>query len=111
MDEAPKENPVTTANTLLTAPAPSSPKCNPKMMNNTLRPRTPRPTTPRPITEPPANATSRPLPRLVLAALVVLTFALVATFIPIKPASPEQIAPTTNEIATIQLDTSGSALQ
>ena len=35
-----------------------------------------------------------------LDALAVRTFAFVATFIPRKPASAEQIAPTTNESAT-----------
>ena len=38
-----------------------------------------------------------------LAALVVLTFALVATFIPRKPAKAEQIAPTIKETETIPL--------
>jgi len=70
-------------------------------MNNKLRPNTPNPTTPIPITAPPANATSRAFPRLVLAALVVLTFALVATLIPINPASAEQMAPKINEKAII----------
>ena len=55
------------------------------------------PTTPIPITDPPANATSSALPRLVRAAFVVLTFALVATRIPIKPASAEQNAPKTKD--------------
>ena len=74
------------------------------MANKLLRPNTPKPTTPNPITEPPAKATSSALPKDVLAALVVLTFALVATFIPIKPASAEQIAPTTKDTATIPLE-------
>ena len=43
----------------------------------------PRPTTHIPITTPPEKATSRALPRPPFhAALVVLTFAFVATFIP-----------------------------
>ena len=46
------------------------------------------------------NATSRALPREVLAAFVVLTFALVATFIPTKPANAEQNAPTAKDNAT-----------
>jgi hypothetical protein len=57
-------------------------------------------TTPNPITDPPANAISKAFPILVLAACVVLTFALVATLIPIKPASAEQNAPTTNDKPT-----------
>ena len=36
--------------------------------------------------------------------MVVLTLAFVATFIPINPASAEQIAPTINETATIPLE-------
>ncbi len=111
MDDAPNENPVTTASTRLTALAPSIPKTFEKIKNSTDKPSTPRPTTPSPITEPPANATSRPLPRLSRAACVVRTFALVATFIPIKPARPELIAPTIKEIATIQLDVTASALK
>ena len=73
-------------------------------MNSPLRPKTPRPTTPRPITAPPAKATSKALPKEVLAAFVVRTFALVATFIPINPAKAEQIAPTIKETATIPLE-------
>ena len=76
------------------------------IINRLLKPRTPRPTTPRPMTEPPANATSRALANELLAALVVLTLAFVATFIPINPASAEQIAPTTKETATIELEPS-----
>ncbi len=38
--------------------------------------------------------------KLVIAAFVVRTFALVATLIPIKPESPEQIAPITNDKPT-----------
>ncbi len=95
---------------MLTAPAPSNPKIDPNAINRTLSPRTPSPTTPSPITEPPAKATSRPLPKLLRAALVVRTLALVATRIPINPARPEQMAPTINEMATIQLDVSRFAL-
>ena len=82
----------------------------PKVISKRLKPSTPNPTTPSPITDPPAKATSKPLPRLVRAAFVVLTLALVATRIPINPARPEQTAPTTKEMATIQLDVSGLAL-
>ena len=38
--------------------------------------------------------------------MVVRTFALVATFIPIKPAKAEQIAPTIKDTATIPFDPS-----
>ena len=70
-------------------------------MKRPLKPKIPRPTTPSPITEPPVKATSIALPREILAALVVLTLALVATRIPINPARAEQMAPTTNDTATI----------
>ena len=80
------------------------------MINNTPRPRTQRPTTPRPITAPPAKATSNAFPRLVLAALVVLTFAFVATRIPINPAKAEQIAPKTKETAISQEEFSAFAV-
>src|SRR5690606_1530250 len=56
------------------------------------------------MTAPPANATSKALPKELLAACVVLTLALVATFMPIKPANAEQMAPTTNDNATIPLE-------
>ena len=52
------------------------------------------------MTAPPENATSNAFPKEVLAAFVVLTFALVATFIPMKPANAEHIAPTIKETAT-----------
>src|SRR5690606_10015268 len=64
------------------------------------------PTTPIPITDPPAKAISNALPRLSLAALVVLTLAFVATLIPIKPARAEQNAPVMNDIATTGEETS-----
>src|SRR5699024_8575294 len=48
--------------------------------------------------------------RLLRAALVVRTLAFVATFMPMKPASPEQTAPRAKEMATIQLESWGSAL-
>ena len=73
------------------------------IINNELRPNTPRPTTPIPITDPPANAISNAFPSECCAAFVVLTFAFVATFIPMYPARPEQIAPTINDTATSQL--------
>jgi branched-subunit amino acid transport protein AzlD len=61
------------------------------------------------MTEPPAKATSRALPRLVLAALVVLTLALVATLIPMYPARPEQTAPIIKDTATRKDEFSESA--
>ena len=66
-------------------------------MNKPPKPRTPSPTTLKPITDPPLNATFRAVVRLVRAALVVRVLALVATFIPRKPASPDVTAPTMNE--------------
>ena len=71
------------------------------MIKSKPKPSTPSPTTPKPITEPPAKATSKALPKLVRAAFVVRTFALVATRIPMKPAKPEQSAPTINDNAII----------
>src|SRR4030065_1762748 len=78
-------------------------------MKRAPNPSPPSPTTAIPITEPPANAISRALPRLVLAALVVLTFAFVATFIPMYPARAEHKAPTINETATKGEESVGSA--
>ncbi len=70
------------------------------MMKRTLSPSTPIPTTPIPITDPPVKATSRARPRLVRAAWVVRTLALVATRIPMKPARAELNAPNTKEMPT-----------
>ncbi len=72
-------------------------------MNKDPSPITPSPTTPIPITDPPENAISRAFPNDSCAALVVLTFAFVATFIPMNPAKPEQNAPTIKDTATSQL--------
>src|SRR5690606_24896633 len=99
MDDAPKEKPESTFRTIFKLSAPGHMSWY--IANNPLRPKTPKPTTPNPITEPPAKATSRALPKEVLAACVVLTLALVATFMPIKPAKAEQMDPTTNDNATI----------
>ena len=52
-------------------------------MNNEPSPNTANPATPNPITLPPANDTFKALLKLVLAASVVRTLALVAIFIPI----------------------------
>ena len=65
-------------------------------------PRRPSPTTDIPITAPPEKAIERALfIPLSLAALAVLTFALVATCIPKKPASTEKSAPATKQIPVI----------
>src|SRR5690606_23768470 len=93
MEEAPNEKPVITVMTLLTS--------HHMLLNarkSTPSPRTPNPTTPMPTREPPAKATSKALPSELRAALVVRTLARVATFIPMYPASAEQIAPSVKEI-------------
>ena len=72
----------------------------PKIANKMPSPSKPSPTTPSPITDPPAKAIASPSPRLLRAAWVVRTLALVATRMPIKPAKAEQNAPPTNETAT-----------
>ena len=53
------------------------------------------------MTEPPAKAISRALDNPVRAAWAVRTLALVATCMPMKPAKPEQKAPTTKDRPTI----------
>ena len=73
-------------------------------MNNPPSPKTARPATPSPITVPPVNDTFRACFRLVRAACVVRTFALVATFIPMYPAVAEKTAPMINAIEIIQLE-------
>ena len=56
-------------------------------------PSNPRPTTVKPMTAPLEKATVSALPRLVLAASVVLTALRVATRMPMKPAIALEIAP------------------
>ena len=56
----------------------------------------PRPTTVKPITEPEENATRRPRFRLSEAACAVRALAFVAIFMPIRPASIDQIPPVRN---------------
>ena len=56
----------------------------------------PRPTTVKPITEPEENATRRPLFRLSEAACAVRALELVAIFMPIRPASIDQMPPVMN---------------
>src|SRR5690348_12042802 len=75
-------------------------------MNNPPKPNIARPATPIPITEPPAKETLRALARLVLAAWVVRTLALVAIRIPIYPAVAERTAPIQNATATKGLESS-----
>ena len=73
-----------------------------KMINNPPRPSTAKPATPMPITLPPVKDTDRALLKLVRAACAVRTLALVATFIPIKPANALKKAPSTNANAILQ---------
>src|SRR5690554_3591491 len=75
-------------------------------MNNAPITNTARPATPKPITAPPVKDTFSALARLVLAACVVRTFALVATFIPMYPAKAEVNAPMMKEMEIIQLEDS-----
>src|SRR5699024_683077 len=110
IEEAPKENPVTIANTLLTSAGFPVPNILLKIRKSSPRPSTPKPTTPKPITEPPAKAMLRPSLRLLREACVVRTLALVATRMPIKPAKPEQKAPTTKDTATNQCEVLGWAV-
>jgi hypothetical protein len=64
------------------------------------RPRMPSAAMVRPITEPPKKATASALSRpTARAACAVRTLALVAAFMPMNPASIEQIAPETNASA------------
>ncbi len=78
------------------------------MINNAPRPKTASPATPSPITEPPVNETFKACLRLVRAACVVRTFALVAIFIPIYPAKAERNAPIKKEIAIVGSEVSTS---
>ena len=68
------------------------------MIKNADNPKTANPATPRPITVPPPKEILSASGKLVLAAWVVLTFVLVAIFIPIFPAKAEKTAPITNAI-------------
>ena len=61
-------------------------------MNNEPNPITAKPATPRPITDPPVKLTFNAWAKLVRAACVVRTFALVAMFIPMYPANAESTA-------------------
>ena len=69
------------------------------IIHRTVTPISPIPTTVSPITLPEENATLKAGFRPCMADAAVLTFALTAMFIPINPATAEQIAPATYEIA------------
>ncbi len=66
-----------------------------KSRNRKLTPSRPKPTTEKPITAPPEKAISKALLMLFFAACAVFTLDLVAAFMPINPATPEAMAPTT----------------
>lgn len=67
------------------------------MINKVLSPKTAKPATPKPITVPPRKDTFNACARLVRAACVVRTLALVAIFIPINPAAAEKKQPVTKD--------------
>ena len=76
-----------------------------KLLKNTNKlntPRTPRPTTHIPITPPLENAIIKPLLRLFFVPSAVLAFDIVATRIPMFPATAENIAPITKANAVPQ---------
>ena len=74
------------------------------MIYNPPKPSTAKPATPIPITEPPVKETFNAFDKDVFAASAVLTLALVAIIIPIKPANADRIAPKTNEIPILQCE-------
>ena len=67
-----------------------------RMVNQMVMSRMPRPTTVKPMTEPEEKATRRPRFRLSEAAWAVRALELVAIFMPIRPASMDQIPPVRN---------------
>ena len=71
----------------------STPKPYRRMKNHRVISSMPRPTTVKPMTEPEENATRRPLLRLSEAAWAVRALELVAIFMPMKPASMDQMPP------------------
>ena len=75
-------------------------------MNKEPKPKTASPATPIPITLPAVNDTFKAFAKLVRAACVVRTFALVAMLIPIYPAKADVNAPIKKEIAITQLEVS-----
>ena len=64
-----------------------------------------------PVTAPDLNAISRPAPSDFVAAWAVRTLARTETFMPMKPAAPERIAPIRKPIATCQESSSPSAMK
>ncbi|MNL46850.1 hypothetical protein D3C87_1695990 [compost metagenome] len=73
-------------------------------MNRPPNPKMAKPATPKPITVPPVKDTFKACFKLVLAAWVVRTFALVAAFMPIYPAVAENTAPIMKAMEMIQLE-------
>ena len=71
----------------------SMPAAKRRMVNQMVMSRIPRPTTVKPMTEPEEKATRRPRFRPSEAAWAVRALALVAIFMPMKPASMDQIPP------------------
>ena len=93
-EDAPKPKDAIAETTALTAvKSPNPPNATTRMMKSAERPSNPRPTTDIPMTDPDAKETltAAAIPRF--AALVVLTFALVALVIPMYPAHIERAAP------------------
>ena len=91
INEAPKESATSASITVRDVGAkPSEPVRKPKY--NTT-PRRPRPATNKPVTAPALNARSKPPARDFVAACATRTFARTDTCMPMKPASPDRIAP------------------
>ena len=97
MDSAPSEKPAKTSRAWC-----MSVYMPVKTMNRIPRPSTANPATPKPITAPALKETLRALAKDVLAACVVLTFALVAIFMPTQPANALKKAPIKKAIAMTQ---------
>ena len=70
--------------------------------NHSVMSSRPRPTTVKPMTEPEENATFRPRLRLSCAALAVRALAFVAIFMPMRPASIDQMPPVRNANGVIR---------
>ena len=73
-----------------------TPKAYRRMKNHSVMSSMPRPTTVKPMTEPEEKATRSPLFRLSEAACAVRALELVAIFMPMKPASMDQMPPVRN---------------
>ena len=65
-----------------------------------MTPSSAKPATNMPVTAPDLKASSRPPASEPIAACAVRTLACTETFMPMKPATPERIAPTANPTAT-----------